>query len=276
MEIVFNNLNYIENKNSSLEKKYLEDVNLIINSGDIVAFIGENLQIIGDLVMAIKRPSKGEIKLDSLVIKRTSHIDNVLELRKKIGFVSASNIDNYSSDTVKNLLKKTMKNYEYKPSNMAKHLADSLKIVGLDDSYLNKKVNTLSFTELKKVKLACVLCYNPEVLILENFTSCMIFRDKEYFRKLFLKLKNKLKKTIILISSDLPFLFDIVDKVYVINKGKLSFSGDKDIFYEDKLYKYIEMPEIIAFTKYVQQEGHMLSEYTDIKELIKEIYRNVK
>lgn len=120
------------------------------------------------------------------------------------------------------------------------------------------------------------MSYNPEVLILENFEKGLIFREREYFRKLFLKLKNKFKKTIILIGTDLTFLFDIVDKVYVINKGKLVLSGDKDIFYEDKLYKYVEMPKIVEFTKYVHQNGHDILEYTDIKELIKELYRNVK
>ena len=37
-----------------------------------------------------------------------------------------------------------------------------------------------------------------------------------------------------------------------------------------------EMPKIIEFTKYAQECGHSILEYTDIKELIKELYRNVK
>ncbi|HIS17870.1 MAG TPA: ATP-binding cassette domain-containing protein [Candidatus Coprovivens excrementavium] len=276
MEIIFNKLYCIDNKKTSMEKKYLDDVNLVINKGSIVGFVGENLRIIGDLIMAIKRPSKGEVKLDSLIIKRTSHIDNVLNLRKKVGCVYSSNIDMAIDETVKSLLKKTMKNYGYKPSNITKHMVDSLKIVGLDDSFLNREIKTLSSTEMKKVKLACVISYNPEVIILENFEKGLIYREREYFRKLFLKLKNKFKKTIILITTDLSFLFEIVDKVFVINNGKLVISGDKDIFYEDKLYKYVEMPNIISFTKYAQQEDHHISEYTDIKELIKELYRNVK
>ena len=36
------------------------------------------------------------------------------------------------------------------------------------------------------------------------------------------------------------------------------------------------MPKIVEFTKYVQEQGHNILEYVDIKELIKEIYRNVK
>ena len=275
MEIVFNKLSYIENKNSSSEKKYLEDINLIINQGSIVGFLHEDLSIIGKLLMAIKRPTKGEIKLDDLVIKRTSHINNVNFLRKKIGFVYSSN-NEFIGKTVKDEIKISMKNYEYKTSNVTKHISDSLKIVGLNDDYLDRNPNTLSYTEKKKISLACAMSYNPSVLILEDFEKGLIFREREYFRKLFLKLKNKFNKTIILIGTDLTFMFDIVDKLYVINKGELVFSGGKELYYDDKLYKYVEMPKIVEFTKYANECGHNILEYTDIKELIKELYRNVK
>lgn len=275
MEIIFNKLSYIENKNSSSEKKYLEDINFVINQGSIVGFLNEDLSIVAKLIMAIKRPTKGEIKIDDVVIKRTSHINNVNELRKKVGFVYSSN-NEFIGKTVKEEIKLTMKNYNHSVSNVSKHIADSLKIVGLSEEYLDRKPNTLSFTEKKKVMLACAMSYNPSVLIVEDFEKGLIFRDREYFRKLFLKLKNKFNKTIILLSNDLTFMFELVDKLYVINKGKLVFSGGKEIYYDNKLYKYVEMPKIIEFTKYAQESGHSILEYTDIKELIKELYRNVK
>lgn len=275
MEIIFNKLSYIENKKTSSEKKYLEDVNLVINQGSIVGFLNEDLSIIGKLIMAIKRPTKGEIKIDDIVIKRTSHINNVNMLRKKIGFVYTSN-NEFIGKTVKEEIKNTMKNYEYKTSNVTKHIVDSLKIVGLSEDYLDRNPNTLSYTEKKKVSLACAMSYNPSVLILEDFEKGLIFREREYFRKLFLKLKNKFKKTIIVLGTDLTFMFELVDKLYVINKGKLVLSGGKEIYYDNKIYKYVEMPKIIEFTKYAQECGHNILEYTDIKELIKELYRNVK
>ena len=90
MEIVFNKLCYIENPKSSSEKKYLEDINLVIKEGSIVGFLNDDLSIIGKLIMAIKRPTKGELRIDDMIIKRTSHVTNVNELRKKVGFVYTS------------------------------------------------------------------------------------------------------------------------------------------------------------------------------------------
>ena len=275
MEIIFNQLSYIENKGTSSEKKYFEDVNMVINNASIVGIKMEYSDLIGELLMILKRPTKGEIKLDDIVVKRTTHINNINNLRRRIGIVPfESNV--YLKKTVKDEIKNVMINYGYKTKNITKHVADSLTIVGLDDSYLKRDPNTLSYVEKKKVNLALAMSYNPEVLVLESFDKGLTFREREYFRKLLLKLKSKYKKTIILVNSELPFMFDIVDKVFVINKGKLVVSGDNSIFYEDKLYKYVELPKIVEFIKYVNQQGHSILEYTDIKELIKGLYRDVK
>ena len=275
MEIVFNKLCYVENPKSSSEKKYLEDINLVIKQGSIVGFLNDDLSIIGKLIMAIKRPTKGELRIDDMIIKRTSHVTNVNELRKKVGFVYTSS-DEFIGKTVKEEIKQTMKNFGYKASNVTKHVVDSLKIVGISEDYLDRDPNTLSYTEKKKLKLASAMSYNPSVLVLEDFDKGLLFKEREYFRKLFLKLKNKFNKTIILITKDLTAMFDLVDKMHVINKGKLVISGGKEIFYDNKLYKYVEMPKIVEFTKYAQECGHNILEYTDIKELIKELYRNVQ
>ena len=274
MEIVFNKLCYIENPKSSSERKYLDDVNLVIKQGSIVGFLNDDLGIIGKLIMAIKRPTKGELRIDEMIIKRTSHVNNVNELRKKVGFVYTSN-NQFVGKTVKEEIKQTMKNFGYKASNITKHVVDSLRIVGIGEEYLDRDPNTLSYTEKKKLKLASAMSYNPSVLVLEDFDKGLLFKEREYFRKLFLKLKNKFDKTIILITKDLTAMFDLVDKVHVIHNGKLMISGGKEIFYDNKLYKYVEMPKIVEFTKYAQECGHNILEYTDIKELIKELYRNV-
>lgn len=273
MEIKFNNLCYFENKSSSIEKKYLDNVTLSIETGSIVSFVNDDISILGSLLTFIKRPSSGDIVLDNVKITRTSHVNNSKLLRKKIGFLNMDTEVLFLESTVKKELMEVMKSYDCNNSNVEKRIEDSLKIAGLNSSYLDRKPNELSFTEQKKLKFACLMSYNPEVLVLNDFEKGLSYKEREYFRKLFLKLKSKFGKTIILLSRKLEFLFDVVDKVYVINKGKLVYDGNQSIFYEDELYRYIEMPKIVEFTKYLHNEGHPILEYTDFKELIKELYR---
>lgn len=272
MEIIFNNLSYVSNKKTSYETKYLDKVNLIIKSGTIAGFLNNDLSIIGELLTLIKRPSSGELKLGKAVIKRTSHINNVNLLKKKIGFVYTKEYL-FKHDTVKEEIKSIMKQFNFKTNNISKHISDSLSIVLLNDSYLERNPNNLSYTEKKKLLLAMVLSYNPEVIIMDQFFKGMIARDIKYFKNLFIKLKNKYNKTIIFISNSIEDMFNLIDEVYVISSGELKVLLDKNEFYNDEVYKYNDMPKIIEFTKYAQEEGHNILNYTDNKELLKELYR---
>ncbi len=276
MEIIFNKLTYIENKKSAREVKYLEDINLIINQGSIVGFVGDRLDIIGKLLLLLRRPSSGEIRINNTKIKRSSHVENVNVLRRNIGYVYNDYNKLFIEPSVLKEISNTMRNYNYKTDMIVKHVVQSLKIVGLDETFLDRDPNELSRVEKKKVELASVISYNPEVIILDNFEKGLNYREREYFRKLFLKLKNKFDKTIIIVTNDVSFLFDIVDKVHVINKGKLVLSEGKSIFFNSNLYKFTKVPKIIEFTKCAEYQAHDIKKCTDIKELIKELYRNVR
>ena len=272
MEIIFNNLSFVSNKKTSYERKVLDKLNLIIKPGTIAGFLDEDLSIVGELLTLIRRPSSGEIKMGRIIIKRTSHVNNVQLLKKKIGFVYTKNFL-FKKDTIKEEIQSVMKQYGFKTSNVSKHISDSLSIALLDDKYLERNPNTLSYTEKKKLLLAMVLSYNPEVIILDQFFKGMIAKDIKYFKNLFVKLKNKYDKTIILLSNAIEDMFDFVDNVYVLSNGELKVMLDKNEFYTDEIYKYTNMPKIIEFTKYAQDEGHRILNYTDNKELLKELYR---
>ena len=217
MEIVFNKLSYIENKNSSLERKFFDSVSFKISEGSVIGFVTYDLRILNSLLTVVKRPTKGEIIIGDMSIKRTTHIDNINSLRKYIGYVSYR--DNvFFKSTVKEEIQFTMDNFSYEVKNLDRHLSSSMKMVLLDDTYLDRDPNSLSFTEKKKVMLGVVLSYNPNVIILDDFFDGFTYKEKVYFKKLFIKLKSNFKKTIIVLDSNVSNMFDFVDNFYVMHK----------------------------------------------------------
>lgn len=275
MEIILNKLSYVEKKKSVREIKFFDNVNLVINQGSIVSFIGDRVNMLAKLLLILKRPTSGEIKIDNIKINRNVHINNINSIRKRIGYVYSEYNKLFLKDTVLEEISNVMNNYEYVTDNVVKHVVQSLKIVGLNEKYLVRNPNELSNVEKKKVELAIVISYNPEVIILDEFDKGLSYKEKDYFRKLFLKLKNKYDKTIILLNNEISFLFDIVDNVNVIDNGILVLNEGKEIFYDSNLYRYAKEPKIIEFTKYVESKNYDIKRCTDIKELIKELYRNV-
>ena len=67
-----------------------------------------------------------------------------------------------------------------------------------------------------------------------------------------------------------------MDEYIIFHKGKVAVSGDKKDLYNEDLYKYIKCPKIISFIKMVKDKDINLSNYLDINELIKGIYRSVE
>ena len=273
MEIVLSKFSYIENKSSSIEMKYFDSVDVKIEEGKIVAFVNDDLSILGKLLLVIKRPSSGVIRFDSIKVSRSSHIHNSKSLRRRMGYLNMDTEVMFLESSVKKEITEVLKGYDFKGKEVEKRIIDSLKLAGLNESYLDRNPNELSFVEQKKVKFACIMSYNPEVLILNDFEKGLSYKERDYFRKLFIKLKTKYNKTIVLLSRKVEFLFDFVDKVYVINKGKVVLEGGQEIFYDNKLYKYVDVPKIVEFTNFLHSEKHDINKYTDFKELIKELYR---
>ena len=273
MEIVLSKFSYIENKSSSIELKYFDSVDVKIEEGKIVAFVNDDLSILGKLLLVIKRPSSGVIRFDSVRVSRSSHIHNSKSLRRRMGYLNMDTEVMFLESSVKKEITEVLKGYDFKGKEVEKRIIDSLKLAGLNESYLDRNPNELSFVEQKKVKFACIMSYNPEVLILNDFEKGLSYKERDYFRKLFIKLKTKYNKTIVLLSRKVEFLFDFVDKVYVINKGKVVLEGGQEIFYDNKLYKYVDVPKIVEFTNFLHSEKHDINKYTDFKELIKELYR---
>ncbi len=156
-----------------------------------------------------------------------------------------------------------------------KRILDSLKLVLLHEDILDKKMHRLSTTEFLKVSLAILLIKNVKTLVFYQFDFYFMEKELSYFKKLFKKLVQKYHKTIILLDSRVTFLMDLVDRIVIRNeKNELEVFVHPN-FYEERLLELLGKPKIVDFIQYVNQNGHKILSYTDIKELIKAIYREV-
>ena len=168
------------------------------------------------------------------------------------------------------------KYYKFNYKNIDDKINNTLKMADLDISYLYKDINTFSTVEYKLAVLALALFINPKVLLLDNFAKNMSYNKINYFKKLFNKLNKMYNKNIIIFSNNIDLYLNIIKNILIIDKGNIVFNGTNKDLYNDKLYKYIDMPDIIKCIKYLNKKNHNLDEYIDIKELLKAIYRDVE
>ncbi len=162
-----------------------------------------------------------------------------------------------------------------KTSCLEERMLSSLKLVHMEEDILEKKMNVLSTSEKVKVELAVLLIQNVNCIVFNKFDSYFMEKELLFFKKLFLKLVKKYKKTFVFVNSDLSFLFDFVNHL-VVKKSKKDYLVLEDPnFYEEELYSIMDCPPIVDFVKYLNEQGKKILPYIDLKELLKAIFREV-
>ena len=149
--------------------------------------------------------------------------------------------------------------------------SSSLKMVMLNDSYLNKTSSECSISELKKINLAKALIENKDYIVLNYFEKELNYQEKKYFERLWKRLVNDFHKTIIIFTNDLTSIWNIAKELIIVDKYKVinTIPKDKYLDFIDNLNK----PEIIKFIELVREKGIEIESYKEVNELLKAIYR---
>ena len=155
-----------------------------------------------------------------------------------------------------------------------KNIEEYLKDLGLDKSFLNKNLIELSHGEIRLLEYLKMLTFNASIIILDEPFMDL---DYDYKKKVIVLLKKIVKKkTIILGSSDTNVIYTQCKKVLILGKDK--FKYDKvDILANKNILRWyhLEMPEIIEFIKEAKDKKINLPYSKDIRDLIKDVYKNV-
>lgn len=149
--------------------------------------------------------------------------------------------------------------------------SSSLKMVMLNESFLTKKSNELSISELKKVSLAKALIENKDYLVLNYFEKELNYQEKENFKRLWRKLSKDYEKTIILFTNDITNIWSLACELIIVDKYNVINTVSKENYF--KIIDNINKPEIVKFIELMRELGIDVEDYMDTKELLKAIYR---
>lgn len=162
--------------------------------------------------------------------------------------------------------------------NPKKKINDSLRIVGLDTTYLNRNINSLSSSERILIILAISLLSNPDIIILLNLFKYLDKTNEKDLIRLLEKIKDQYNKTIILINDDNEIMYKYT-KYLFIKKNNLFIEDETDKLLQrvDFLHKNnIKVPEIVELTHLIKKKKKIKLEYhKDVRDILKDIYKHV-
>ena len=130
---------------------------------------------------------------------------------------------------------------------------EALKQVGFDDEYFYQSPFDLSGGQKRRVAIAGVLAMKPDVLILDEPTAGLDPKGRDDILSLISKLHKEMGITIILVSHSMEDVADYVDRIIVMNKGRVFLDDEpKNVFAH---YKELEEIGLAApQVTYVMQE----------------------
>ena len=204
-----------------------------------------------------------EIKKNKITVVLGIDTDlNIEEENLEKDFLQGIKLNDYIKNKFNNLSEEKIK--------------EAYKICLLNDKDLDKSLNVLSSSEIEKVELMIKLLENREVIILSDFEINFLNKELNYFKSLFKKMVTKYNKTIVLITNKLDKIMDLVDIILVVENKKVILELSSSDIYSDRIYENnIDTPDIIEFVKIVRRKNIKMEDYTDVKELIKAIFRSV-
>ncbi len=226
MEVIFKDVNFSYNYKLKNEKMALKNINVKLESNlihGIIGSIGSGKSTMLELMNGILKPNTGKIKIGKYNLSGKNF--NFNKYRKDVGLVYQFPEKYFFGSTVGEEISFNKKIPS--SSNIKDKVIKALKMVGLDQTYVNRSPFTLNSGEKRRVAIASVLISNPKLLIMDEPTIGLDNNSKKMLMKLLEKLKTKYSKTIIIVTHDVDMLYEIVDNIVVLNKGSIVIAGDK-------------------------------------------------
>jgi ABC-type sugar transport system ATPase subunit len=212
---------------------YVRDINFHCNKHEIIGFAGlagAGRTEMAEGIVGLRKLISGDISLDNqkLLINDNNDAMNqglayVSEDRGKYALINSMSVaKNIALPQMENLTNNKFINSR-KERDLATKYISRLNIRTPNEQFI---VDNLSGGNQQKVALAKFLAVNPKVLILDEPTRGVDVGSKSEIHKIISNLAKE-EMAIIVISSELPELLNLCNRIYVVKEGKIAKCFDR-------------------------------------------------
>ncbi len=244
----------------------LRGVSMTVSSGEFVAIMGENGAGKTTLIKhfnGVLKPTKGRV----LVKGRDTRTCSVAELSRIVGLVFQNPDHQLFGETVYDEVAFALRNFNFPKEVIERRVEWALKIMELY-RYKDKSPYSLSVGERKRLAIAAVLAYDPEIVVLDEPTAGQDYVQKEKISEI-LNLLRTMGKTVVIVTHDVEFVVEHVDRVYLMSEGRIIASAPpREIFTQQALLRRAHLlpPQSVRLARVLF--GERFTEY-DIYDLDK-------
>lgn len=259
MSIILNQVSYVYGEDTPLAVRALDDVCLQIPDGQFVGIIGHTgsgkstlMQHLNGLI----RATSGHIYFNGEDIYDKEY--NMKQLRSRVGLVfQYPEHQLFETDVFKDVCFGP-KNLGLEKKEVELRAYAALRQVGLEEEFFYQSPFELSGGQKRRVAIAGVLAMKPEVLILDEPTAGLDPKGREDILHQIKKLQQETGMTILLVSHSMEDVAEYVDRILVMNRGKVMLDGTpKEVFshYRELEEVGLAAPQVTYILNSLREKG---------------------
>lgn len=259
MSIKLEHINYVYSEGTAYEKHALKDVSLEIPHGEFVGIIGHTgsgkstlIQHLNGLIKA----TSGALYYNGENIYGENY--NLRELRNQVGLVFQYPEHQLFEVNVLQDVCFGPKNQGLSPEECEKRAREALQLVDLKEKYFDHSPFDLSGGQKRRAAIAGVLAMRPKVLVLDEPTAGLDPKGRDEILDQIAELHKVRGITIILVSHSMEDVAKYVERLIVVNHGKIAFDDiPKKVFahYKELEEMGLAAPQITYIMHALKEKG---------------------
>ena len=249
-------------KNDGHTDWVLRNINHEFPLNQITAIIGPSgagKTVLCKHLNGLLKPTTGQIQIFNFVISAPARkIKNVLALRKRVGFVFQNSERQLFEETVHKEIIFGPMNFGFKKATALAQGQKHLQNLDFDVDNLSRSPFSFSGGQKRKIALASILAYEPDLIIFDAPTAGLDLSSQEKLLLKMRELKTRFGKTIIFVSRNMNEVLAIADQVLVMEKGtKVGAYSPQKLFHDTAFCQQhnIQLPDTIKFVNKLRRNG---------------------
>lgn len=249
------NLSYTYSRGTSLSTNALQEVSFDVHRGELFGIIGHSGSGKSTLIQhfnGLIRPQSGSVKVLNL---STDQNASIRKIRQKAGLLFQYPEHQLFEETVYQDIAFGPKRMGMDANEIDKSVLAAAKIVGIDQTVLERSPFELSGGQKRRVAIAGILAMKPEILILDEPAAGLDPAGRDEILGYAAQLRE-MGVTVILVSHSMEDIARLADRVLVLQEGRVQACGTPmQVFQDDRVLAEagLSMPRTAAFLRDMAQ-----------------------
>jgi oligopeptide transport system ATP-binding protein len=222
----------------------VDGVSFTVRPREVLGLVGESgsgKTTTGRAIVGLVRPTGGRIRFEGREIEAAAPEER-RALRRRIQMVFQNPYSSLNPRmTIGNIVADPLRVHGIgKERERRERVAESLRLVGLDPSVVNRYPHQFSGGQRQRIGIARALSIQPSLVICDEPVSALDVSIQAQILNLLADLRSSLGLSYLFIGHDLAVVRHVADRVAVMYLGRLMELADRDTIYRQPLHPYTQ------------------------------------